>query len=90
MRRRIASRLRCWADRLDDRGATKVTGMTITMEQGHGFVLHQNTRGSHGGMRVCYVGDDEYDKAYTEADNPPQRIDWRTLTLHDPRKPLPR
>ncbi len=71
MRCRVAGWLRLWSDRLDHRGAVKATGMTMTLERGRGWVLHGYDDPMRGrGFLVCYAGDDEYDRAHTEAENP--------------------
>ncbi|AMU55782.1 hypothetical protein PP336_14485 [Mycobacteroides abscessus] len=72
LRRAVAKRLRYLADRLDDAGAPKTTGMTFTFEPGigtvvHGVDFHDPNRGR--GCRLAYLGDDEYEKAHTEAVN---------------------
>lgn len=80
VRRRLAWRLRCWADRIDRAGAVRVTSMTLTLEKGEGWRLREDGRG----MKVCYLGEAEYDKAHTEADDPPYRIDWTTMKVYAP------
>lgn len=89
MRQKIARLLFTWAERLDPDRAVRLTGLSLTLERGEGWRLREDKRG----MRVCYLGVSEYDKAHTEADNPPFRIDWATgavyppgTALHDPQR----
>lgn len=70
MRQRIAWWLRCWADRLDHRGAPKSLGWSFTFMPRQGVVFHADRT---TGCPLWYLGDDDYLKA-----NPP--VDWETLT----------
>lgn len=83
MKRRLAEWMRKWADRIDWPGAPKATHLTFTFEAGKGIVIH----GLNGepepiappGCRLWYLNDADYEKAHTEAIDPPSsRIDWST------------
>ncbi|WP_305780031.1 hypothetical protein [Nocardia nova] len=65
MRARIGRWMRKWADRIDDHGAPKLTNYSFTFETGEGIRFRDDRRG----CRIAYLGDDEYDKAHTEADS---------------------
>jgi hypothetical protein len=64
MRAWIANHLRELADRLDSRGATRVTGWSFTFEEGEGIRFRQDGRG----CPVAYVGEEQYDRAHSESD----------------------
>lgn len=85
-RERLAIRLRWTADRIHWESAFMATSQRFTFEQDGGFVLNEEGRG----CLLWYRGLDEYDKAHTEALNPPIRVDWTTLTLHPPGMSLSR
>lgn len=74
-RARIADLLRKYADRIDHHGAPKLTHWTFTFELHRGMVFREDGRG----CRVAYLGGHEYERAHTEADNPPPRVDWKAL-----------
>lgn len=79
-RERVGERLRRLADRIDHRGAPKVTNWTFTFELGRGLVFRQDGRG----CRVAYLGDDEFEKAHAEAVFPaPPSWDWVWLTSQE-------
>jgi len=79
-RRQAGERLRRLADRIDQHGAPKVTNWTFTFELGRGLVFRQDGRG----CPVAYLGDDEFEKAHTEAVYPaPPSWDWAWLTSED-------
>lgn len=79
-RRQAGERLRRLADRIDHRGAPKVTNWTFTFELGRGLVFRRDGRG----CPVAYLGDDEFEKAHTEAVYPaPRSWDWAWLTSED-------
>lgn len=65
MRVWIANHLRELADRLDWRGAARVTGWSFTFEEGEGIRFRQDGRG----CPVAYVGDEQYDRAHSESDS---------------------
>lgn len=71
----LARWLRDLADRIDHAGAPKLTGWSWTFEVHEGIRFREDGKG----CRVAYLGDDEYDKAHNEADNPPLRVDWKAL-----------
>lgn len=79
MRHWFATRLRFLADRIDRRGAPKAMGWRFTFELGEGIRFRDDGRG----CRLWYLGDDDYDRAFSEADRRPPRIDWRTMTYVD-------
>lgn len=62
-RGRIADRLRFWADRLDRPGAPKATHVRFTFEDRIGIVFRDDGRG----CRLWYYGDQDYERAHTEA-----------------------
>jgi hypothetical protein len=61
--RRLAEVLRRIADRIDYAGAPKALGLCFTFEPHRGLVI--NDRGT--GCRLWYLGDQEYEKAHSEA-----------------------
>lgn len=63
MRRRIAEALRRYADRLHHPSAPKLIGWSFTFERGVGIVFNDRGRG----CRLAYLGDDEYERAHSEA-----------------------
>lgn len=68
--------LRRWADRIDYKGAPKAMGWSFTFEEGRGIVFHD----SHGkGCGLWYLGDSEYDKAFSGADDRPPRVMWENI-----------
>ena len=73
--KRLARLLRDFADRIDRDGAPKLTHWTWTFELGRGAVFREDGRG----CRVAYLGDEEYEKAHTQSDRPPPRVDWKAL-----------
>jgi hypothetical protein len=58
--------LRRIADRIDPPGAPKGTGFSFTIERGEGIKFREDGRG----CRIWYLGDEDYDRAHTEADKP--------------------
>lgn len=68
----IGWQLRKYADRIDWAGAPKLTHWTFTIEKHRGVVFREDGRG----CRVAYLGNDEYEKCHTEADN---GINYRAL-----------
>jgi hypothetical protein len=65
LRSGIGAFLRKWADRIDHHGAPKLTHWTFTFEKYRGLVFREDGRG----CRVAYLGNEEYEKAHTEADS---------------------
>lgn len=61
---RVGCLLRRLADRIDHAGAPKLTHRTFTFETGTGIVFREDGKG----CRVAYLGDAEYERAFTEAD----------------------
>lgn len=70
MRKRIANRLRRWADRFDYAGAPKAIGWSFTFEAGRGIVFREDGRG----CRLWYLGDDSYERAHGETDTDHARL----------------
>lgn len=58
--------LRNWADRIDRNGAPKATTWSFTFEHMEGMRLRQDRRG----CPLWYLGEKDYERAHTEADNP--------------------
>lgn len=54
------------ADRIDHRGAPKLSHISFTFEEGLGLVF----RDDGCGCRLAWLGDDEYERAHTEAGRP--------------------
>jgi hypothetical protein len=85
----LGDRLRRLADRIDHAGAPKSVGLTFTFEKGRGAVLHGEfgvTSTDRRGCLLWYLGDDEYEKAWSEADDRPSRVLWENLA--EGRKPF--
>lgn len=80
--KRLARWLRDLADRIDRDGAPKLTHWTWTFELGQGARFREDGKG----CRVAYLGDAEYEKAHTQSDRPPPRVDWKALDTSDPRR----
>lgn len=59
----LAYWLRRIADRIDRRGAPKITHWTFTFEQGLGVLFREDGRG----CPIAYLGDDAYRRAHDEA-----------------------
>lgn len=79
MRRRVGEWLRRWADRIDDAGAPRAIGWRFTFERNEGIRFREDGRG----CRLWYLGEDDYERAHTEADKPAVRIPWAALTDPD-------
>jgi hypothetical protein len=76
IRQRIARRLRFLADRIDRRGAPKAIGWSFTFERGEGIVFWESR---DKGCPLWYLGDADYEKAYTGASKHPEfRVHWRS------------
>ena len=63
LRARIARRLRCWADRIDNPGAPKAMSVRFTFEDRVGIVFRDDGRG----CPLWYYGDEDYERAHDEA-----------------------
>ena len=74
--RKAAYWLRRVADRIDRPGAPKATHWTFTFELRKGVRFREDGRG----CRLWYYGDADYNRAYTDSDNPPARVDWKALS----------
>lgn len=70
-RRTLGRWLRRLADRIDRHGAPKATGLSFTFEPGIGRVIHHGNgvpiRPRATGCTLWYLGDDEYERAHTDA-----------------------
>lgn len=67
MMRQFATQLRYLADRIDPIGAPRLmTHYSFTFERGRGLVFREDGKG----CMLAYMGQAEYEKAHTEADNP--------------------
>lgn len=62
---RLAGLLRRIADRIDYCGAPKLTGFSFTFETGEGIRWRHDGRG----CPVAYLGDEQYERAHSEADS---------------------
>ena len=82
MRPRIGRLLRRIADRIDYAGAPKSVGLSFTFESRRGAVLHGEfgvNRADSKGCPLYYLGGDDYNRAWTDADEPPLRVLWENL-----------
>jgi hypothetical protein len=81
VKRRLARWMRRTADRIDRAGAPKASSMTFTFENRRGIVVHGLDDGPARGCRLWYLNDAEYEKAWTEAVDPPElRVHWASAT----------
>lgn len=62
--RRIAQSMRLLADRLDPQSAPRLIGWSFTFEEGRGIVFRDDERG----CRIAYLGNDEYERSWSESD----------------------
>jgi hypothetical protein len=77
MRVWIARHLRFLADRIDYAGAPKSMGWSFTFENERGIVFRQT---GNQGCQLWYLGDDEYERAHSEADTDHAIVDWVNAT----------
>lgn len=63
-RGKVGTWLRHLADQVDHRGAPKISHWTMTFEEGEGVRFREDG----WGCKLAYLGDDEYERAFTEAD----------------------
>lgn len=79
LRRAFGRWLRTWADRVDWRGAPRcLTGHSFTYETGEGLRFREDGRG----CRLWVLGEDDYNKAHSEADSAAEDLraaQWRGL-----------
>ncbi len=77
IKRRIAERLRIWADRLSPETAPRHTGMSFTFEPNAegGIRIHWDDQG----CPLWYLGEDDYARAHDEADTEHTVIMWANL-----------
>ena len=78
--KRLATLLRTLADRIDHEGAPRHMSYSFTFESRRGIVFRDDGRG----CPLWYLGDDDYEKAHAEADNPPVRVNWKALAAGTP------
>lgn len=90
MIRWFADRLRRFADRIDRDGAPKgldvpsicvyvpPRSMSFTFERNVGIKYREDGRG----CRLWYLCDADYMRAFTEADDPVQRINWSEMRYY--------
>lgn len=71
-RSRIGQHLRCRADRIDYRGTPGAIGWSFTFENREGIRFRDDGKG----CRLWHLGDDDYQRAHTEADTEHFQIDW--------------
>lgn len=64
--RRLARRLRDWADLMDPDNAPRGMSWTFTFERSKGLVLRSDGKG----CRLWYIGQEAMEKAHAEADDP--------------------
>ena len=76
LRQQLARRLRFTADRIDRHGAPKHTHWTFTFEDREGIRFREDGRG----CPVWYCGDDDYERAHTEADTEHVQVNWVNAT----------
>jgi hypothetical protein len=79
-RLRVAEWMRRSADRLDHEGAPKVIHWSFTFEEREGIRFRDDGKG----CPLAYLGDADYERAHSEADRPPPRIDWKALAGGEP------
>lgn len=77
-RERLARRLSFLADRIDPKGAPRAIGWAFTIEDRRGQVWRDGTT---QGCPVWYLGEDDYERAFTEADHKAMRVDWATMQI---------
>lgn len=76
-RQRLARRLSFLADRIDPAGAPRKVSVSFTFEDCVGFSTNEDGRG----CPLWYLGDDDYDRAFTEAERKAMRVDWKTMKI---------
>lgn len=64
LKRKLAWKLHCWADRLAPDDAYRLMGYSFTFEKGRGLRFRDDRKG----CRLLYAGKESYEKAWTEAD----------------------
>jgi hypothetical protein len=67
---RLATLLRRTADRIDHHGAPKIMHWSFTFELGEGIRFREDGKG----CRLAFLGDDEYERAHSEADSVPPSL----------------
>jgi hypothetical protein len=76
----FADLLRRWADRISYETAPRAIGHSFTFEDREGVRLREDGRG----CPLWYLGEDDYERAHTEADTAHVRVDWQTLGVTRP------
>lgn len=80
LRQAVAQWLRFRADEIDPDGAPRLMSTcTFTFEVNEGIRFREDGRG----CRLWYMGRSDYDKAFTESDTRPPRVNWESMTLED-------
>lgn len=77
MRARFAYWMRKWADRIDHRGAPRYVGWSFTFEDREGIRFRDDGRG----CPLWYLGEDDHERAHTEADTDHMIVDWASDPL---------
>lgn len=72
MRSRLGWRLRRLADRIDYHGAPRAIGWSFTFEHREGIRFRNDGKG----CQLWYLGEEDYQRAHTEADTEHFQIDW--------------
>lgn len=73
----LGEKLHRLADRISPRHARRVLSISFTFEKGEGLRVRNDGKG----CPLAYLNWDDYDRAYTESDTKPMRIDWATMKL---------
>lgn len=68
--------LRRIADRLDPHNAPRAIGHRFTFEHKEGIRFRDDGKG----CPLWYLGDDDFERAHSEADTKHVRVDWATMT----------
>ncbi len=76
----FAGLLRRWADRISYETAPRAIGWSFTFEDGEGIRFRVYGKG----CPLWYLGEDDHERAHTEADTAHVRVDWQNLTVTRP------
>lgn len=76
----LAGLLRRWADRISPETAPRAIGWSFTFEDREGIRFRDDRRG----CPLWYLGDDDCERAHTEADTRHVRVDWKSMTVTHP------
>ena len=81
LRTRLGWRLRRVADRIDpDNEPRCISPYSFTFELYEGIRFRDDGKG----CPLWYLTESDHERAWTEANNRPPRIDWETMTLRNP------